>query len=334
MEVFLILSIILSFYFSLDVKSKRTIYIPKGSTTGIITYLNKNNYSLNNLDKYMIYILGYPQSGWIDLKSTTMSKLDFLYKLTTSKAAIKTVTLIPGETYYYFLKQISKKLNIPFEELLLSYKKIAYKLDGNIISQTYSLPLGMSSDDIIRYLINYSNKEYKKYSLKIFGNYNKKNWFKYITIASIIQKESASQQEMPIISSVIYNRLNKNMKLQMDGTLNYGSNSHLRVTPKLIKYDNSDYNTYKHKGIPKNPICAIEFNSIKSAIFPSKTNYLYFMKSVKGDKHIFTKSLKQHTKIIKKVQKSKRFKKYRKKLHKVTKKKKKKATKGLWKNIK
>ena len=277
-----------------------------------------------------------------------MSKLDFLYKLTKSKAALKTITLIPGETYYYFLKQISNKFKIKQEKLFHSYFKYAYKLDGNILPQTYSLPYGMKSDDIILYLMNYTNKQYKKYSYKIFGTYNKKDWYRYVSMGSIIQKESANKKEMPIVASVIYNRIEKNMKLEMDGTLNYGKNSHKRVTRTLIKEDNSKYNTYKYKGIPNDPVCAVEFTAIRSAIFPKKTDFLYFMKSVKGDSHVFTNSYKKHLQVIKSVQKSNRYKKYLKKIKykkkssiknnksykKLHKKTKKISTKNLWKGIK
>ncbi len=249
----------------------------------------------------VINIFGYPQSGWIDLKSTNMTKADFLYKLTTSKAALKNITLIPGETYFFFLQEIAKKLNISQEKLFNSYSKYAYKKDGNIIAQTYSLPIGMDEDEAIKYLINYTDEQYKNYSNKIFGQYSKENWFKYIVVASIIQKEAASIEEMPIVSSVIYNRLKKKMKLQMDGTLNYGKYSHTRITPKQIKNDTSNYNTYKIKTIPFHPVCAVEFSAIKAAIFPKTTNFLYFMKASDGNKHIFTTSYKKHKRVIKKV---------------------------------
>ena len=55
----------------------------------------------------------------------------------------------------------------------------------------------------------------------------RKKWFKILTIASIIQKEAANDAEMPLVASVIYNRLDKGMRLQMDGTLNYGIYSHV-----------------------------------------------------------------------------------------------------------
>ena len=259
-----------------------------------------------------------------------MSKLDFLYKLTTSKAALKNIILIPGETYYIFLENIATSLQISKEKLYLYYEKYKYKKDGNILAQTYSLPIGMDEEELIKYLLKYTNNEYEKYSKKIFGFYNKKNWFNYITIASIIQKESATTEEMIIVSSVIHNRISKNMKLQMDGTLNYGKYSHTKVTPKMIRNDNSGYNTYKIKGLPLNPICAVEFNSIKAAIFPKKTQYLYFMRSANGKSHTFTKSYNNHIKEVKKIRQLQKINKSKKEVIK----NKKSSIGSIWNSVK
>ena len=92
------------------------------------------------------------------------------------------------------------------------------------------------------------------------------------------------------------------MKLQMDGTLNYGKYSHLKVTPKRIREDTSIYNTYKHKGVPKLPVCNVSFDAIRAAIFPKKTDYLYFMKNKKG-MHDFTRYYSTHLKNIKRATK-------------------------------
>jgi UPF0755 protein len=343
LEFFLVITIFVSYYVTLPLESKRVIFIPKGSTSSIISYLDKNNYDLNFIDKIIVKSIGYPQSGWIDLKKTKMSKFDFLHKITTSKAALVNLTLIPGETYYFFLEDISNKLKIEKTKLFEIYNKYAYKKDGNILPQTYALPIGMKPEDLIQYLFNYTDNQYKKYALKIFGKYEKEKWYKYITIASVIQKESASKEEMTTISSVIYNRLNKDMKLQMDGTLNYGKFSHTKVTPQMIKEDLSHYNTYKNKGIPSDPICAVEFEAIKAAIFPQKSDYLYFVKAVDGKRHIFTTNYKSHKKYVRKLVKAKRKnkknkpKKVYKKLHSTNKtpvKPKRIPTKNLWKNVK
>jgi len=282
------------------VKTQRVIYIPQGSTKYIVSYLDKS-YDMNIIDTLIIKTLGYPQSGWIDLKSSHMSKLDFLHKLTTSKAALKKVRLTPGETYYFFLQQLAKQLNLSNDVLFDTYARKAYKKDGNIIADTYFLPLGMNESQIINYLLSDTEKKYKRLSEKIFNFYKKENWYRYVTIASIIQKEAASIEEMPLVSSVIHNRLKKGMKLQMDGSLNYGPYSNTKVTPKMIKEDTSDYNTYKNKGIPNDPVCAIEFDAIKAAIFPAKSDYLYFVKNVEGTGHSFSITYKEHLNNIRKL---------------------------------
>jgi len=321
---------------TLEVKTQRVINIPQGSTSYIVSYLDKKNYDMNSLDKMVIRLIGKPQSGWIDLKSTQMTKIEFLYRLTTSKAALKKVTLIPGETYYFFLQEVAQTLNISTYNLFQAYARLAYKKDGNIIADTYYLPIGMKEEQLIKYLLQITEKKYRLLSEKIFGLYNKKNWYRYVTIASIIQKEAASKDEMHLISSVVHNRIKKGMKLQMDGVLNYSKYSHNKVTPQMIKTDTSEYNTYKYKGIPNNPVCAIEFESIKAAIFPAKTNYLYFMKSPDGTEHNFSNTYRSHKQNINKVKVSKR--KERKKLKKVTPKKQtiekpvfRKNLKDLWK---
>lgn len=297
-ELFLVLFIVVLFYVSIPVTSTKVIYIPNGSTSAIISYLNKSGYELNFIDKTIIRFLGYPQQGWIDLKYKHLSKGDFLYKLVTSKAALRNITLIPGETSYFFLKDIAKALNLSEEKLIDTYNKLAYKNDGNILAESYSLPLGMSEENLIYYLFSYTNKKYEEFARKIFGEYNKNKWFYYVSIASVVQKEAANVDEMPYVSSVIHNRLKRGMPLQMDGTLNYAQYSHDVVSAKRIKEDRSPYNTYLNKGVPEHPVCAVSLAAIKAAIFPAKTEYLYFVKDKKTNAHKFSASYKEHVNTV------------------------------------
>ena len=95
------------------------------------------------------------------------------------------------------------------------------------------------------------------------------------------------------------------MKLQMDGTLNYGLYSHSKVTPERIRNDNSGYNTYKIEGLPKEAVCNVSRNAIDAVINPAKTDYLYFMRdknTCKADgsacRHIFTTNAAEHNKAV------------------------------------
>ena len=287
-EYLMILSIFVLFYLIQPIKVNRIIYIPNGSVNYTIKKLQKSGIDILNFDKYILFFIGKPQSGWIDMKKTNMTKFDFLYRLAHSKAALKKITIIPGETDYFIYKQIAKKMG--FKTLKCSIPT------GFIYPNTYYLPYGFSKKEVCNYLYKVSLKKHKNLSKRIFGYWNFKKYYHYLIIASIIQKEAKTNYKL--VSSVIYNRLKKHMKLQMDGTLNYGKYSHTKITPKMIRNNNTLYNTYKNYGLPPKPICVVSQKAIVAAIFPAKTDYLYFVK-VNGE-HKFTKSYKEHLKNVKK----------------------------------
>jgi UPF0755 protein len=301
-EIILITVLSLMYYLNQPIKTPKVLYIPKGSINQIITQLEDNNYDVCKLDAILLRFIGRPQSGWINMGSTSNTKADFLYRLTRAKAALQNITLIPGETTFIFLNQLASHLKLDRSKLQKEFEKQSTIPEGVFVPNTYKIPIGISEKELITLLLRVSQKRMQDLSKKIFGSYNEKKWFHYVTIASIIQKESANNKEMPIVSSVIYNRLKRGMKLQMDGTLNYGKYSHIKITPKRIAEDTSTYNTYIHKGIPSSPVCNVSIAAIMAAIFPAKTNYLYFMKSKKGT-HDFTCNYSTHLRNIKRATK-------------------------------
>ncbi len=306
-EVALIIIVILLFYFAQPLKLPHSqFFIPSGNIQSIIAYMQSKGVALTPLDSYALRFIGYPQRGWINLGVLESSHLDFLYRLATAKAALIYVTLIPGETTYTILNQLSRRFGYDREMLQNEYKKEAPYPEGVFFPNTYALPKGMTEREIAAYLVRVGLLQHKRLSKKFLGSFNQKIWFeKIVTVASIIQKEAANKEEMPIIASVIYNRLKRNMPLQMDGALNYGQFSHTRITPKRIREDTSKFNTYKHLGLPPYPVCIVSKEAIKSALFPAKTKYLYFVKGRNG-KHIFSKTYKSHLHNIQSVQKRNR----------------------------
>jgi len=245
----------------------------------------------------MLRVIGVPQHGWINIGHTKLSRADFLYALTHSKAHTVDIMLIPGETTIMFFEQIAKKLHLDSKKLYKLFLEYSPIKEGVLIPETYSLPYEINEEQAVKLLLQRSIRLHRERSYKIFGEYIENKWFQYVTIASIIEKEAASKDEMPIISSVIYNRLKKRMRLQMDGTLNYGRYSHLKVTAKRIKSDKSTFNTYKYAGIPPSPVCNVGFDAIKAAIYPKKTEYLYFVKTKNG-KHSFSRYYNSHLRYI------------------------------------
>lgn len=300
-ENILILLVITSvFYTSQSLKTQQTIYVPQGSITNIISQLHKKGYEVSIIDRYILSFLGQPQSGWVDIGAEKLNRVDFLYKLATAKAKMEEITLIPGETALLFFDDIASTLDLNASKLQHYYDQNADYPEAGIYADTYYVPFGINEEQLIAFLLKESTREFQKISQKIYGTYDKKQWLRILTIASIIQKEAANVKEMPLVSSVIYNRLKKGMPLQMDGTLNYGKYSHIKVTPERIRNDKSRFNTYRYKGLPPSPIGAVSFDAIIAAIKPAQTDYLYFMKNRQGT-HDFTKSYRTHRRNIQKA---------------------------------
>jgi UPF0755 protein len=149
----------------------------------------------------------------------------------------------------------------------------------------------------VEFLLEQSQIQHEKLSKELTDGYNKEKWLQIVTLASVIQKEAASVSDMPMVSSVIENRLKKDMRLQMDGTLNYGEYSHQKVTAKRIRTDKTSYNTYKRKGLPEAPVCTVSREAIEAALKPKKTDYLYFVRGKNGE-HVYSSYFSTHHKNI------------------------------------
>ena len=299
-----LLVIAFTIYISMPIKTTETVTLPKGSITKTISHLKEQGYNLNIIDTYILaYFLKQPKSGTLIIGKDSMRRIKFLQKLSSAKEAIDIITLIPGETKEIFLEELAKKENLNFEKLNSYYDQFSLYKEAGVIPDTYHLAKNSNEKTIMKSLIQQSQKRYREISIKYLNRYEESEWRRVLTIASIVQKEAANNQEMSTIASVIYNRLNRDMALQMDGTLNYGKYSHIKVTPKRIKEDKSRFNTYLNKGLPPYPICSVSISAIKATLNPKDTDYLYFMRNREGV-HDFTNSYKEHLKNISKAKKA------------------------------
>ena len=112
-----------------------------------------------------------------------------------------------------------------------------------------------------------------------------------MTIASLIERETMVDSEKPKVASVIYNRLNIGMKLQIDATVQYALGESKQFLTYADLEVNSPYNTYKIEGLPPGPICSPGEASIKAALYPEDTNYIYYVLSAAKDgTHKFAKT--------------------------------------------
>lgn len=287
--------IIVSFmtYLFSTVTSPKIVYIPQGSVFKSIAHLQDEGVNLYKIDAFILRLIGQPQQGWIDLKEEKTSRIEYLYKLTTAKAATRAITLIPGETTVVFLRQLSDELSLDMDLLQRAYEKHAPYKEGSFVPDTYSIPNAISEEKLIVHLLNESDEKMRRWANEYKKPYNKEKWLQIVTKASVIQKEAASLSDMPFVSSVIDNRIKKGMRLQMDGTLNYGEYSHQKVTARRIRTDKTPYNTYKNKGLPAFPVCNVSKDAIHAALYPKQTDYLYFVRGKNGE-HVYSSYFSTH----------------------------------------
>ena len=160
-----------------------------------------------------------------------------------------------------------------------------YNLEGSLFPDTYNFEIGVEPQYIIKTMIKRFEEVWNEITQGL--DIKEDNIENIINVASIIEKEARVDEDRPLIASVIYNRLKQNMPLQIDATVIYAHGYYIENVRNRHLAIESKYNTYLHKGLPVGPICNPGAPSIKAALHPSDTNYLFYLLA-SDDEHYFT----------------------------------------------
>lgn len=167
------------------------------------------------------------------------------------------------------------------------------RLEGYLYPDTYSVDTDTSAHTIINMMLQRFAQEMVQLDFQDKLKKENISLNKAVIIASMIEKEAKKDNERPIIASVIFNRLKKNMPLQIDSTVEYALGVHKdKLYDKDLAVD-SPYNTYKIHGLPPGPIASPGERSLLAVINPAKTDFLYYVARPDGS-HDFAKTLAQH----------------------------------------
>ena len=162
----------------------------------------------------------------------------------------------------------------------------AHRLEGFLFPDTYEFYQGMQASSAInKFLVNFHNRLTKEMlDVSAQRGYTLQQT---ITVASMIEKEAADDEERALIASVIYNRLGQNMPLQIDSTNMYVLPEHGDVLTEEETQIDSPYNSYTNTGLPPTPIANPGLASINAALKPASTNYLFYALNAETGKHEF-----------------------------------------------
>lgn len=153
-------------------------------------------------------------------------------------------------------------------------------VEGVYYPDTYLLPIDETGSQIAKRFIDKFNEEFAPYFQK-FQDANIR-WVTALKIASLIEREAGGASDMKLISGIIWNRLNTDMKLQIDATMQYTKGkkpdgSWWGGIDLAEKLNDSPYNTYLHAGLPPTPICSPSITSIEAVLNPEETDCLYYL---------------------------------------------------------
>ncbi|MEU8801698.1 endolytic transglycosylase MltG [Spirillospora sp. NPDC048819] len=226
------------------------------------------------------------QPGFYQMRRKMSSSAAMALLLDPKSRAGNQITIPEGRRATEVFEQLSKKTGISVKEFqaaanepeglgLPPYAK--GKVEGYLFPGRYDLDPNGSAAQILEQMVSRFNAEAESSGLVGKAREAGLNPGTVVTLASLIQAEGARPSDLPKVSRVIYNRIDKGMKLQFDSTVVYALGKRtLTVTNKDLEYD-SPYNTYKYKGLPPGPIGNPGSAAIEAALEPKEGTWLFFV---------------------------------------------------------
>ncbi len=223
------------------------------------------------------------------------------------------ITVVPGDSLFEIGKKFSSLdmtdlagfMSVSTDRDFLTALNVdSPSLEGYLYPDTYRFPKGYTLKESLTMMVCRMREKYddemkaQTFSLGLSER-------ELLTIASMIEKEAATDEERPLIAAVYYNRLKKGMHLQSDPTAIYGVK---RSEEKITREDlerKTPYNTYVISGLPSGPIASPGLKSITAALHPPTVPYLYFVSNNDGT-HRFSVSLEQHNNAVRVYREKKR----------------------------
>lgn len=280
-------------------KSNQYIIIPKGSTPNEIIGKLTSEGILSGSMPLSIYLRTFGDASRLKAGEyqfpSPITPLQVIKELEKGEERTTKITIPEGFTRFDIAKRINEKFpsNPPIDDkvilgmmddtsLIKDIAPNAKNLEGYMYPSTYTFPRETQPKEVIKKMVEQFKSFWKpewSEKAKTLGRTPQE----IITIASLIETESSYEEERPIIASVIYNRLNKNMALGIDQTAVYIAKMENRWDGTIHKSDlesTSPYNTRKYAGLPPGPISSVTESSIRAALNPANTNYIFYVLNV------------------------------------------------------
>jgi UPF0755 protein len=149
--------------------------------------------------------------------------------------------------------------------------------EGFLFPDTYELTADSTATSTLKQMVSQYNSVTREIELEAAAKKLKRSPYEVLIVASIIEREVNREEYRPRVARVLYNRLDKDMKLRLDSTVVYAEKLKTNTTTKADRKSKSKYNTYLYQGLPPGPISAPGKAALEAAANPDKGKWLYFV---------------------------------------------------------
>lgn len=241
-----------------------------------------------------------------------MTPIEVVDKLTRGEVYVRLVTFPEGLTIAEMARTFESSGFGPAAQFVAAAKNPApiaaldpdaRDLEGYLFPETYALPRHTPATRLVELMVERFLKVFDE-PLREAARARGLSLRQAVTLASLVEKETARPEERPIVAAVYVNRLKIGMGLQCDPTVIYALQRAGRYAGNLTREDlafDSPYNTYRYAGLPPGPIAAPGRASLEAAVRPVEVNHLYFVSRNDGS-HVFARTLAEHNQNVRKFQ--------------------------------
>ena len=291
------------------------VEVPHGASSRYVAYLLKKNGVVRSKLAFEIYARRHPKrtlEAGEYFFDHAMTGRDVFWKLANGQVFEQPFTVREGETMFDIARELEaanfmRKGDFLYAagdpSLIRDFAPGAQTLEGYLFPATYELPRHPAASELTAELVHKFKEEWKRIGSSSAagsaseGDHRAVN--QIVTLASLVERETPKPEERPLVAGAFENRLRKGMRLQCDPTVIYGMERLGKYNGTLtgnLQFD-SPYNTYEHGGLPPGPIGNPGEASLRAALRPAQTNYLYFVANTQGG-HFFSATLAEHNKNV------------------------------------
>jgi UPF0755 protein len=292
--------------------------VPHGASSRHVATLLQSSGVIRSAMAFEIYARRHPkrtlQAGEY-LFDHAMTGRDVFWKVANGQVYQQPFTVREGETMFDIARELEAAKFMRAGDFLFAagdsslirdFAPGAPTLEGFLFPATYELPRHPAASELTAEMVHKFKEQWKMIAAQVDAEsaapagVDLRSVKDIVTLASLVERETPKRDERPLVAGAFENRMAKGMRLQCDPTVMYGMERLGKYTPPLTGKDlvfDSPYNTYEHAGLPPGPIGNPGEASLRAALAPAKTDYLYFVANTQGG-HFFSATLEEHNKNV------------------------------------